>query len=86
MLPNYGTVRTNKTLPPPTVGQKFRIATASAFDWAVWPFNGALAAIAQANNTIGTYMTTAIFPSLLHEARGITVWQKGRFLTGFTTR
>jgi hypothetical protein len=90
VLPNYGTVRTNKTLPPLTVGQKFRIATASAVDWAVWPFNGALAAIAQAkndpdawgqgwgaygkrygasyaDNTIGTYMTTAIFPSLLHE-------------------
>jgi len=90
VLPNYGTVRKNKTLPPLTVGQKFRLATASAIDWAVWPFNGALAAIAQAkndpdawgqgwgaygkrygasyaDNTIGTYMTTAIFPSLLHE-------------------
>ncbi len=90
VLPNYGTVRTNKTLPPLTVGQKFRLATASAIDWAVWPFNGALAAIAQAkndpdawgqgwgaygkrygasyaDNTIGTFMTTAIFPSLLHE-------------------
>jgi hypothetical protein len=90
VLPNYGTVRTSKTLPPLTDGQKFRLATAGAFDWAVWPFNGALAAIAQAkndpdawgqgwdayakrygtsfaDNTIGTYMTTAIFPSLLHE-------------------
>ena len=90
VLPNYGTVRTNKSLPPLTDGQKFRLATASAFDWAVWPFNGALAAIAQAkndpdswgqgwgayakrygasfaDNTIGTYMTTAVFPSLLHE-------------------
>ncbi len=90
VLPNYGTVRSNKFLPPLTTGQKFRIATASAFDWAVYPFNGALAAIAQAennpkswgqgwgaygkrygesfaDNTIGTYMTTAVFPSLLHE-------------------
>ena len=90
VLPNYGTVRRNKTLPPLTVGQKFRIATASTFDWAVWPFNGALAAIAQAkndpeswgqgwgaygkrygasfaDNSIGTFMTTAIFPSLLRE-------------------
>jgi hypothetical protein len=50
VLPNYGTVRTNKTLPPLTVGQMFRLATAGAFDWAVWPFNGALAAIAQAKN------------------------------------
>ena len=90
VLPNYGTVRTNKDLPPLTVGQKFRLATASAIDWAVWPFNGALAAIAQAkndpeswgqgwgaygkrygasyaDNTIGTFMTTAIWPSMLHE-------------------
>ncbi|HEY4931639.1 MAG TPA: hypothetical protein VII23_08730 [Terriglobales bacterium] len=90
VLPNYGTVRTSKNLPPLTDRQKFRLATAGAFDWAVWPFNGALAAIAQAkndpeswgqgwgaygkrygasfaDNTIGTYMTTAIFPSLLHE-------------------
>ncbi len=90
VLPNYGTVRTNKDLPPLTVEQKFRLATASAIDWAVWPFNGALAAIAQAkndpeswgqgwgaygkrygasyaDNTIGTFMTTAIWPSMLHE-------------------
>src|ERR1022692_940808 len=90
VLPNYGTVRTSKTLPPLTDGQKFKLATASAFDWAVWPFNGALAAISQAkndpeawgqgwgaygkrygasfaDNTIGTYMTTAIWPSMLHE-------------------
>src|ERR1035438_638415 len=32
VLPNYGTVRSNKSLPPLTVGQKFRIATASTFD------------------------------------------------------
>jgi hypothetical protein len=90
VLPNYGTVRNSKFLPPLTSGQKFRLATASAFDWAVYPFNGALAAIAQArndpkswgqgwgaygkrygesfaDNTIGTYMTSAIYPSLLHE-------------------
>lgn len=90
VLPNYGTVKSNRNLPPLTVGQKFRIATASTFDWAVWPFNGALAAIAQAkndpeswgqgwgaygkrygasfaDNSIGTFMTTAIWPSMLHE-------------------
>jgi hypothetical protein len=89
VLPNY-TVESSKTLPPLRVSQKFRLATASVFDWAVWPFNGALAAIAQAkndpeswgqgwgayakrygasfaDNSIGTMMTTAIFPSLLHE-------------------
>ena len=49
VLPNY-TVETAKTLPPLRVSQKFRLATASVFDWAVWPFNGALAAISQAKN------------------------------------
>jgi hypothetical protein len=90
VLPNYGTVRTSKSLPALSSGQKFRLATASVFDWAVYPFNGGLAAISQAkndpkswgqgwgaygkrygasfaDNSIGTYMTSAIFPSLLHE-------------------
>jgi hypothetical protein len=90
VLPNYGTVETAKSLPALTAGQKFRLATASVFDWAAYPFNGTLAAVAQAkndphswgqgwgaygqrygesfaDNSIGTYMTTAIFPSLLHE-------------------
>jgi hypothetical protein len=90
VLPNYGTVETAKTLQPLTSGQKFRLATASVFDWGAFGFNGALAAIAQAkndpeawgqgwdaygkrygasfaDNSIGTYMTTAVFPSLLDE-------------------
>jgi hypothetical protein len=90
VLPNYGTVENSENLPPLSSGQKFRIATASVFDWASYPFNGALAAIAQAkndpsswgqgwgaygkrygasfaDNSIGTYMTVAVFPSLLHE-------------------
>src|SRR6266853_450648 len=90
VLPNYGTVENANELPPLTSGQKFRLATASVFDWGAYPFNGVLSAIAQAkndpkewgqgwdaygkrygasfaDNSIGTYMTTAIFPSLLHE-------------------
>lgn len=90
VLPNYGTVESSENLPPLRSGQKFRIATASVFDWAAYPFNGALAAVAQAkndpsswgqgweaygkrygasfaDNSIGTYMTVAVFPSLLHE-------------------
>src|SRR5450755_4545746 len=90
VMPNYGTVETSKKLPPLTVGQKFKIATASAFDRTAIPFNGILAAIAQAkndpsswgqgwgaygkrfgesfaDNSIGTFMTTAIWPSMLHE-------------------
>jgi hypothetical protein len=90
VMPNYGTVETSKALEPLTTGQKFRIATASVFDWTALPFNSALAGIAQAkndpsswgqgwgaygkrfgetfaDNSIGTYMTTAVFPSMLHE-------------------
>ena len=102
VLPNYGTVETSKELPPLTTGQKFRIATASVFDWAAYPFNGALAAIAQAkndppswgqgwgaygkrygesfaDNSIGTYMTVAVFPSLLHEDPRYYQLGKGSF-------
>jgi hypothetical protein len=90
VMPNYGTVENADKLPPISSGQKFRLATAGVFDYFAFPFNGALAAIDQANNSpkswgqgwgaygkrygasfadngIGTYMTTAIFPSLLHE-------------------
>lgn len=102
VLPNYGTVETAKTLPPLTVGQKYRLATAGVFDWASYPFNAALAGIAQAkndpaswgqgwgaygkrygesfaDNSIGTYMTTAVFPSLLHEDPRYYQMGKGSF-------
>jgi hypothetical protein len=102
VLPNYGTVETAKTLPPLTSGQKFRLATAGVFDWAAYPFNGVLAAVAQAkndpkawgqgwgaygkrygasfaDNSIGTYMTTAVFPSLLHEDPRYYQMGKGSF-------
>lgn len=102
VLPNYGTVETAKTLPSLTSGQKFRIATASVFDWAAYPFNGTLAAISQAkddppswgqgwgaygkrfgesfaDNSIGTYMTVAVFPSLLHEDPRYYQMGKGGF-------
>jgi hypothetical protein len=90
VLPNYGTVENANALPPLTTGQKFRIATASVFDWGAYPFNGTLSAIAQArndpkewgqgwdaygkrfganfaDNSIGTYMTVAVFPTLFRE-------------------
>jgi hypothetical protein len=50
VLPNYGTVENASVLPPLTGRQKFRLATAGAFDWGAYPFNGALSAIAQARN------------------------------------
>ncbi len=102
VLPNYGFVEGSKTLPPLTSGKKFRLATASVFDWAAFPFNGVLAGIAQAkndpdewgqgwdayakrygasfaDNSIGTYMTTAIFPSLLHEDPRYYQMREGKF-------
>lgn len=89
-MPNYGTVEKAGKLPPLTTGQKYRLATAGAFDYFAFPFNMALAGIAQVNNSpeswgqgwdaygkrfgssfadnsIGTYMTVAVFPSLLRE-------------------
>jgi hypothetical protein len=103
VLPNYGTVENAQDLPPLSSGKKFRLATASVFDWAAFPFNGGLAAIAQAkndpkewgqgwgaygkrygasfaDNSIGTYMTTAIFPSLLHEDPRYYQLGKGSFI------
>jgi len=50
VLPNYGTVENANALPPLTAGQKYRLATASVFDWGAYPFNAALAGIAQAKN------------------------------------
>jgi len=102
VLPNYGTVENAKDLPPLRASQKFRLATAGVFDWAAYPFNGALSGIAQArndpkewgqgwgaygkrygasfaDNSIGTYMTTAIFPSLLHEDPRYYQLGTGRF-------
>jgi hypothetical protein len=102
VLPNFGTVENAKDLPPITSGQKFRLATAGVFDYAAYPFNGALAAISQAkndppswgqgwgaygkryaisfgDNSIGTYMTTAIFPSILHEDPRYYQLQRGGF-------
>lgn len=107
VLPNYGTVETGKALQPLRPGQKFRLATASVFDWAAYPFNGALAAISQAKNDppawgqgwgaygkrygesfadngIGTYMTTAVFPSMLHEDPRYYEMRQGSFTRRFS--
>src|SRR5690348_615270 len=88
-MPNF-VVENQKTLPPLTVGQKYRLASASVFDYFMYPFAGFLAAMDQANNSpqswgqgwgaygkrfgmefadngTGTFMTEAIYPSLLRE-------------------
>jgi hypothetical protein len=90
VLPNYVALGGSKSIKPMSTGQKFRLATASVFDWGAYPFNGVLSAIGQAkndpaswgqgwgayakryganfaDNSIGTYNTVAIYPSLLHE-------------------
>lgn len=102
VMPNYGTVYAPTTLPPMTSGQKFRLATAGAFDYFAYPFNLWLAAMAQANNdpkswgqgwgaygkrfgasfgdnTIGTYMTTAVYPTLLREDPRYYRMARGKF-------
>jgi hypothetical protein len=63
VLPNYGTVETANTLKPLRTGQKFRIATASVFDWAAYPFNGVLAGIAQAKNDMPS-ATASLLPTI----------------------
>ena len=88
-MPNF-VVESKDAVPPLTVGQKYKLATASVFDYFSYPFVGFLAAMDQANNSpqswgqgwgaygqrygmefadngIGTYMTTSIFPSFLRE-------------------
>lgn len=102
VIPNYGTVENANALPPLTTGQKFRIATASVFDWGAYPFNGTLSAIAQArndpkewgqgwdaygkrfganfaDNSVGTYMTVAVFPTLFREDPRYYQMGKGGF-------
>lgn len=106
VLPNYGTVESAKELPPLSTNQKFRLATASVFDWGAYPFNGILAGIDQAknepkswgqgwgaygkrygasfaDNSIGTYMTVAVFPTLLHEDPRYYQMGRGRFVHRF---
>jgi len=90
VMPNYLTVENAKYAPKISAGEKFKLATLDTFDWFVYPFIGAQAAIAQAQNSpkeygqgwdaygqrygqafgdnaIGNYMTSAVFPSLLHQ-------------------
>jgi hypothetical protein len=108
VMPNYGTVEEDpRKLRAMTTGQKFRLATASVFDWGAYPFNGLLAAVGQAqndpeawgqgwgaygkrygaafaDNSIGSYMTVAIYPSLLHEDPRYYEMGSGSFSRRFT--
>jgi hypothetical protein len=80
VLPNYTTVEGAKTIQPPTVKQRFRMAEQNSFDPFVFPFVGVVAGfgagqsgvgyprrygMALADNTIGNFLTTAVLPSAL---------------------
>jgi hypothetical protein len=49
-MPNF-VVENAKVLPPLTIGQKYKLASASVFDYFSYPFAGFLAAMDQANNS-----------------------------------
>ncbi|MGA2847339.1 MAG: hypothetical protein ABSF68_18160, partial [Candidatus Acidiferrales bacterium] len=50
-LPNFLTLENSAHVPPLTAGQKFKVATRSAFDYVQYPWYAALAAISQAENS-----------------------------------
>src|SRR5690242_19822968 len=100
-MPNF-VVEYAKVLPPLRMGQKYRLASASVFDYFMYPFAGFLAAMDQANNSpqswgqgwgaygkrfgmefadngTGTFMTEAIYPSLLREDPRYYQQGSGRF-------
>jgi hypothetical protein len=90
LLPNFTAVEDPDAAPPITTTAGFRMATQNSFDPAVFPFVGAIAALAQADNhdkpwgggaagygrrfaismadnSIGSFFTTAIAPALFHQ-------------------
>jgi hypothetical protein len=54
-LPNFLTLENSAHVPPLTAGQKFKVATRSAFDYVQYPWYGVLAAISQAENSEPAY-------------------------------
>jgi len=90
VLPNFTTVEDPDVVPPMTTSAGFRMAIQNSFDPYVFPFVGAIAALAQAenhdqpwgggaagygrrfaismaDNSIGSFLTTAIAPALFHQ-------------------
>ncbi|HTZ76095.1 MAG TPA: hypothetical protein VMB47_19410 [Candidatus Aquilonibacter sp.] len=59
-LPNFLTVGSDATLPPLTVKQKFAVVARSAFDYAEFPWYGAIAGISQAENSEPAYGQGAV--------------------------
>jgi hypothetical protein len=50
-LPNFLTLENSAHVPPMTVGQKFKVAARSSFDYVQYPWYAALAGISQAQNS-----------------------------------
>lgn len=81
-MPNYGTVEGADGIQPLSPGRKFRMAAQYAFDPFVYPFIGVVTAVgggqgdhsyieryglAFADNTLGSFMTVGVVPSLFHQ-------------------
>jgi hypothetical protein len=94
VLPNYTSVDPSMHAPPITTAEAYRMAAANSFDPYVFPFIGIVTAMgvgqgsgsylrryptALADNTIGNFMTTAVFPSLLHQDPRYFVLSSGGF-------
>jgi hypothetical protein len=81
VLPNYSTVERDAKAPGLSAAQMFRVVALSSFDPYVFPYVGAMVgfgqggngtyarryATAMADNSIGNFMTSALFPSLIHQ-------------------
>lgn len=82
VLPNSSTIEAGMRVGPITTGQAFGFAAESSFDKFVFPFVGVVAyfgigqpqeeywkryVTAFADNTVGNYMVTAVFPMVFHQ-------------------
>jgi hypothetical protein len=82
VLPNSSTIEAGVRFGPVTTSQAFRFATEESFDKFVFPFVGVVAyfgvgqpqeeywkryVTAFADNAIGNYMVTAVFPTVFHQ-------------------
>jgi hypothetical protein len=99
VLPNYSTVERDAKAPGLSTAQMFRVVGLSSFDPYVFPYvaamvgfgqggNGTYArryATAMADNSIGNVMTSALFPTLIHQdpryyARGRgSIWSRAGY-------
>jgi hypothetical protein len=94
VLPNTSTVEPNTPYGPVTTRQMFYFATDDSFDKAVYPFVGVVAyfgvgqsaesyweryATSFADNALGNYMVTAIFPLAFHQDPRYFVRGHGNF-------